>query len=293
MQDTIGGQLVAIQQYYPFIRWYELTDGSFYLYHEKDTDADLWSDPFIKDMQKDNSIFLPAIYDITPSGTRTIRCPFISFLSPMQTVVFQSRFTIGTLAGFYYPPKTNAYLVITAAIEFATVADENMMALMCVDLPPHEIEVSETGAIQVKELKQPDETPEVAKMQEQRNLQWTEKVLDVVQHKTGATNTDSRWENIVEKELQPTFRPENWPEGQVFTEALALNALKDWNPDFFDPGKEYMKRSDSVHGRSIENDAAGIGGRTGIEVPWLKVGDKLVVRYPFQSEYPDDEKVVV
>jgi hypothetical protein len=293
MQDTIGGQLVAIQQHYPFIRWYELVDGSFYFYHEKDTDKDLWSDPFIKDMQKDNIVFLPAVYDITPSGTRTIRCPFVSFVSPMTTVVFQSRFTLGTLTSFYYPPRTNAYLVITAAIEFATVADENTMELMCVDLPPHEVEVSETGEIDVKDPGQANETPEVAKMQEQRNLQWIEKTLKVVPHKTGATNTDSRWANIVEKELEPTFKPENWPEGQVFTEALALSALKDWNPDYFDPSGKYMKRSDKVYGRSVENDASGIGGRTGIEVCWLKEGDKIVVRDPFQSEYPDSEKAAV
>jgi hypothetical protein len=294
MQDTIGGQLVAIQQHYPFIRWYELTDGSFYFYHEKDTDEDLWSDPFIKEMQKDNTQFLPAIYDITPSGTRTIRCPFISFISPMMTVVFQSRFILGTLVSYYYPLKTNAFLAITAAIEFATVQDNNLMELMCVDLPPHEIEVSEDGGITVKELKKADETPEVAQMQQQRNLQWTEKTLDIVPHKTGATDTDSRWANIVEKELKPSFKPENWPEGQIFTETIALTALKDWNPDYFDPDGKYMKRSNAVYGKSVENAPSGIGGRTGIEVPWLKAGeDRIVVRYPFQSEYPEDEKVVV
>jgi hypothetical protein len=333
MQDTIGGQLTAIQRHYPFIRWYELTDGSFYFYHEKDTDKDLWSDPFIKEMQKDNTHILPAVYDITPSGTRTIRCPFISFISSMTTVVFQSRFTIGTLVSFYYPPRTNAFLVIIAAIEFATVQDSNLMELMCVDLPPHEIEASKTGEIDVGESKQtdetpnetpgatpgktpgetpgkppsatpneppdetpdetPGETPEAAQVQQPRDLQWFEKTLKVVPHKTGATDTDSRWANIVEKELKPSFKAENWPEGQMFTEALALNALKDWNPEYFDPDGTYMKRSDAVlYGKSIENNPSGIGGRTGIEVPWLKTGDKIIVRYPFQSEYPDDEKVV-
>jgi hypothetical protein len=294
MQDTLGGQLVAIQQHYPFIRWYELTDGSFYVYHEKDTDKDLWSDPFIKTLQKEQVIPLPGIYDMTPSGTRTIRCPFVSCISPMTTVLFQSRFTLGTLVSYFYPPKTNAFLVIIASIEFATVQDSNVMELMCVDLPPHEIEVTDTGEIIVRESKHPDidETPKVAKMQEQRNVQWFERTLDVVLHKTGATDTDSRWANIVEKELKPTFKPANWPEGQVFSEALALDALKEWNPDYFDPNKQYMKRSDTVYGESIENDATGIGGRTGIKVPWLKVGDKILVRYPFQSEYPADEKVV-
>jgi hypothetical protein len=168
------------------------------------------------------------------------------------------------------------------------------MELMCNDLPPHEVKVSETGEVDVKEIKQTGETPEVAKMQQRRNFQWMEKTLSVVQHKAGATDTDSRWANIVEKELKPSFRPENWPEGQVFTETLALTALKDWNPDYFDPSGKYMKRSNTKYGRSVENSPSGIGGRTGIEVPWLRAGeDRIVVRYPFQSEYPDDEKVVV
>jgi hypothetical protein len=212
----------------------------------------------------------------------------------MMTVVFQSRFTIGTWTGFYYPSRTNAYLAITAAIEFATVQDSNLMELMCVDLPPHEVEVSEDGEITVRESEQADETPEVAQIPQQRNLQWIERTLDIVLHKTGATDTYSTWGNIVESELRPSFRPENWPEGQVFTEALALGALRDWNLDYFDPDGKYMKRSDVVYGRSIENAPSGIGGRTGIEVPWLKAGeDKIVVRYPFQSEYPVGEKVVV
>jgi hypothetical protein len=288
IKDIIGGQLVAIQQHYSFIRWYALPDGSFFFYHERDTDEDLWSDPFIKAFQKEDILFLPAIYDMTPSGTRTIRCPFVSFISPMMTVVFQSRFTIGTLVSFYYPPRTNAYLVITAAIAFATVADENMMELMCVDLPPHEVEVRETGEITVKELKKPDETPEVAQMQERRNMQWIEQTLSIVLHKKNAMETDSRWENIVRNDVLVDARPERWPEGQILDEALALNSLKEWNPDYFDESKSYMKR-----GNSIENDIAGIGGRTGIKVPWLKEGDKIVVRHPFQSEYPDDEEVVV
>jgi hypothetical protein len=290
MQDTLGGQLTSIRVQFPFLRWYELTDGNFFFYHVDDTDEDLWSDPYIKKAQKNNLQFLPAVYDITPSGTRTIRCPFISFISPMTTVVFQSRFTLGTLVSFYYPSKTNAYLVITASIEFATVQDNNLMELMCVDLPPHEIDVDETGYIHVKES---DKIPEVTQMQQQRNKEWIEKSLTVVKHKTGATDTDSSWANIVANELKPTFRPENWPEGTEFSELLALNALKVWNPDYFDPDGKYMKRSNTKYGESIENAPSGIGGRTGIKVPWLKIGDKIVVRYPFQPEYPDDEKVTV
>ena len=54
-----------------------------------------------------------------------------------------------------------------------------------------------------------------------------------------------------------------------------------------------MKRANLGVGESFENLPKGIGGRTGIRVPWLRVGDKITVRYPFQPEYPDNEKVVV
>jgi hypothetical protein len=294
LQDTIGAQLSALQQHFPFLRWYSLNDGSYFFYHDKETDAELWTDPFVKE-QQEQAIILPAVYDITPAGIRTIRCPFIAWLNPTMTVLFGSRFSKGTFTGYFYPVKTKAYLVITASVAFATVEDTNQMEMECVDIPEKDAPAIDpaTGEIIPKPSEQSGETPDVAKMQEQRNLQWIEKTLDVVSHKTGATNTDSRWAGIVEKELKPSFRPENWPEGQVFSEALALNALKDWNPDYFDPDGQYMKRSDAVHGMSLENAPTGIGGRTGIEVPWLKVGDQIVVRYPFQSEYPDDEKVVV
>ena len=295
MQNTIGGQLVALQQHYPFLRWYELMDGSFYFYHEQDTDEDLWNDPFVKSKQKENTVLLPAVYEMTPSGTRTIRCPFISFLSPMMTVLFQSRYTIGTLVSYFYPPKTNAFLVIISRVAFATVQEDNLMELMCVDLPPHEVEIDPvTNQIKVRDDNRPDEkTPEVARMQQARNMQWIEKQLTVVLHRAGVLDTESRWENIVRNDVLADVKPERWPEGTEITEKMALEALKEWNPDYFDPDGEYMARSDSSFGESIENRPSGIGGRTGIKVSWLKPGDKITVRHPFQPEYPGDEKVEV
>jgi hypothetical protein len=295
LQDTLRAQLNSLQQHFPFLRWFALDDGNYFFYHVDETDADLWTDPFIKEAQKEKAVILPAVYDITPAGIRTIRAPFVSWVGPAITVLFSSRFNKGTFTSYFYPVRTKAFLVITASISFATVEDVNEMELRCVDIAEDQAPVIDpvTGAITV--VATPEEAVSaLARRQKERDLQWIEKTLDVVLHKTGATDTDSRWANIVEKEMKPSFRPENWPEGQVFTEALALASLKDWNPDYFDPDGVYMKRSDSGYGRSIENDISGIGGRTGIEVPWLKAGeDKIVVRYPFQAEYPDSEKVVV
>jgi hypothetical protein len=289
LQDTIGAQLNSLQQHFPFLRWFALNDGNHYFYHERETDEDLWTDPFIKEQQKEKAVLLPAVYDITPSGIRTIRAPFISWVGPAMTVLFGSRFSRGTFTSYFYPVKTKAFLVITATINFATVEDTNEMALACVDIADKDAPVIDpvSGEIVVKPGG-PDGTPELSRRQKERDLHWTEKRLPVVPHKTGAVNTDSRWENIVELELKPAFRPENWPEGTVYSEALALNALKEWNPDYFDAKKGYMKR-----GYSIENAPTGIGGRTGIKVAWLKAGDRIMVRTPFNHDYPDDMKVTV
>jgi hypothetical protein len=284
MVDALGGQLVMIQKQYPFLRWYELMDGSFFFYHKDDTDKDLWTDPFIKKMQKDNTRLLPAVYDITAAGMRTIRCPFMSFISPMMTVLFQSRFSIGTLTSYFYPVKTNAFLVITSSVEFATVQDINTAELACVDLPPHEVEINEeTGEVVVKEDARDDKTPEVARMQEARNERWVEQQLKVVKHRTNAAETFSSWGNIVTNEVLNDARPESWPEGTALDEKLALETLKGWNPGYFDAGQKYMKR-----GNSIENLGTGIGGRTGIKVPWLEAGDVITIRRPFQAEYPEE-----
>lgn len=295
LQETVIAQLNALQQHFPFLRWYVLNNGNYFLYHDRETDRELWTDAFVK-KEQESAVILPAVYDITPQGVRTIRCPFVSWVNPTTTVLFRSRFSKGTFTGYFYPVKTKAFLVITSSVRFATVEDENEMSMTCVDIAEKDAPAVDpaTGRVIPKSPEQADRTPELSRLQQERYLQWTEKTLDVVLHKTGATNTDSRWANIVEKELKPSFRPESWPEGQAFTEALALGALKSWNPEYFDPGGRYMKRSDARYGISIENAPSGIGGRTGIEVPWLKAGeDRIVVRYPFQAEYPDDEKVVV
>jgi hypothetical protein len=294
LQETVAAQLNALQQHFPFLRWYVLNDGNYFFYHERETEAELWNDAFVKAQQAD-AVILPAVYDVTPAGVRTIRCPFIAWVNPTMTVLFRSRFSRGAFTGYFYPVKTKAFLIHYASVRFATVEDDNEMVLSCTDIADEDAPAIDpaTGAVVPKPSDDTGEPSALAKLQQERHLQWTEKTLDVVLHKTGATNTDSSWANIVEKELQPAFRPDRWPAGQAFTERLSLNALRDWNPDYFDPDKEYMKRSNAVYGRSIENDASGIGGRTGIEVPWLKVGDKIVVRYPFQAEYPGDEKVTV
>jgi hypothetical protein len=292
MMDTVGSQLLAIQNQYSFIRWYTMTDGSFYIYHVKESDEDLFTDPEIKSRQVEKTVLLPAIYDITLSGTRIIRCPFISFISPMSTVLFESRYTLSTLVGFYYHPKpgNDAFIVITAEVEFDTTGNENTMELTCIDIPKEEAPVIDpvTGKVKVRRP-----VPAVAEAQKKRNMAWTEHTLEVTLHKTGAMDTDSRWKNIVKNNVLADFRPELWGDraAEANTEFAALTKLREWNPDFFDPDKKYMRR-----GVSIENAPEGIGGQTGIPVPWLYPAgygdgpDHITVRHPYQPEYPEDQK---
>jgi len=291
IQNTVGAQLVSLQQHYSFLRWYVLMDGSFFFYHENDTDEDLWNDPFTKSMQRDNIVCLPAIYDITPSGTRTIRCPFISFISPMMTVLFESSFALGTLTGFFYPPQTNAFQVITSTVKFATVQDDNQMELMCIDLPRKEVGYNPDGELVIKDINLPEgEVPLNARVEDFDNKQWVERTLTVAARRTNPLDTTPWWDDIVRVSVLCNVRRDRWPERADITEKTALKALKDWNPEYFEPKGKYFAR-DAAAGSSLENRSSGIGGRTGIKVPWLKVGDKIIVRYPFQSEYPGDKKV--
>jgi len=287
LQNLIGGQLRTLQQHYPFLRWYLLPDGNFFFYHEKDKDKDIWSDSFVKELQK-TPVPLPAIYDMTPAGTRVIRCPFISFIGSMSTVLFQSRYSIGTLTSYYYPVKTNAFLVILAKIDFATVQDINQMELTCVDCEAEEVTVDEaSGEIKVRDRGKAAETPEAAKVPEDKSRRWFERVLTVVPAAPGPLGVLASWGSVIKDKVH--VEPGRWPEDGLPGEKEKLEALIEWNSK---DGRfqGWLARNDSKkYGKSIEND--DIERRLGITVPWLCPGDKIIVRHPFQPEYPPDQEI--
>jgi len=283
-QNKVGAQLVSFQQQYPFLHWYILMDGNYYFYHVNDTDEDLWSDPFIKNFQKENTVFLPAIYDMTPSGTRNIRCPFISFLSSMTTVLFQSRFTVGTLVSYFYPPKTNAFLVIISDVKFATVQDDNIMDLMCVDLPEKEV-VYEAGQVKVRER------PTEIKIKGNKVFLtpddwewWDEKVTVKARSDIRSIHdTEASWEAIIHTKVRQSLRQDRWSGGTVINETLMLNELLKWDLES-ESNTNYAPPNGKHTARGISTE--GIVARTGINVPPLKPGDTIIVRHPFQSQYP-------
>ena len=138
-QQLLQGQLRAIQQAYPQIRWRVLNNGDFFCYHAEESAKTLFGDKEIQERQR-NTITLPAIYDMTVDGLRQVRAPFYGFINPYSTVRVNARYNLGTLVGFYYPKQRRAYLVvITQKAEFSTTGDENLMELSCVDLDPGDV----------------------------------------------------------------------------------------------------------------------------------------------------------
>jgi hypothetical protein len=224
------------------------------------------------------------IYDISMGGTRTIRCPFIAFINPMTTVFLQSRYTIGSLVGFYYPPKQNnaAYQVMTAQIEFETTGDANLMELQVTDIDKeYAPEVNpETGEV----------TPSVIiKTQEQRNENvdpdaWWEFSIEVLTY-PNETGT-GRWQNIAVNLLLPNVQ--GWDEPP--TMERMLTDLKEWNGDYFTD--DYI---DAQRGVSPENMSACF--HVDFRLPYLykynqsKGGpDIITVRTPYMPSYDDSKK---
>jgi len=287
--NGIGPQLQAIRAHYQYLRWYMLTDGNIFFYHVNDRPEDIFSDPFVKTRQVSKGRVLPAVYDITMSGMRTIQCPFFSFVNPMDTVFFQSRYHILDTTGFYYQPKKGmcAFLVILSELEFSTTGDENTMVLTCDDISTKETPMLdvETGVITPAPYEDVTSTytTNVEEQQRERNLKWAQATL-----KCGAYPFDkvsTKWIDIAKNFLFANADPADWDEGQM-TLARALGDLKEWNLD----GVWNNSRMTSAEGSSPENKLCP---EAMIQIPWLQENDIVKFRYPYKqfydSEYEEKE----
>jgi hypothetical protein len=283
-RDKLGAQLLAIQQVYPYIRWFQLNNGNYFFYHVDESSTDLFKDKYTIDRQKDSSIMLPMVYDISMGGTRTIRCPFIAFINPMTTVFFQSRYSLGSLVGFYYPPKQNnaAYQVMTAQIEFETAGEANLMELQVVDIDkeyapevdPETGEVTPSVIIQTQERRNENIAPDA----------WWEFAIAVLTY-PNETGT-GRWQDIASNFLLPNLQ--GWDEPP--TMERMLTDLKEWNSDYFTEG--YI---DAQRGVSPENRSAGF--HIDFRLPYIykfnksKGGpDVIIVRTPYMPDYDGCKK---
>jgi hypothetical protein len=284
--DALGAQLRAIQAHYPFIRWYILKDGSFYIYHASETVDDVFQDPVVKKKQLKNPVILPAVYDITMSGTRIIRCPFINRIDPMTTVLFQSRYRTVDMTGYYYQPKKgmDAFLVLLSSIEFSTTGDENEMVLTCDDIPEDQMPEydGETGVVTVVAAEDvtSDYTDNVTNKQEERNKKWAEVNLAV--GKYPLDDKKARWTDIAKTYLLSAVDPAMWG-GVLPTIERALTDLKEWNKN----GVWTDARLKNSEGASPENK---LYKDLSVKIPWLYKDDPVIVRTPYLPSYDDTYK---
>lgn len=121
---------------FPDIRFLPCFDGNYIAYDkdEAQTPAALANSAEIKQVQQ-LSAFIPAIYSMTFGPTRVIKCPFFSFVYPLQEIQFQSRYNLSTTVGYFYQPEIgqDRFYAISCDVEFATVEDTNTMTLTNVD----------------------------------------------------------------------------------------------------------------------------------------------------------------
>jgi hypothetical protein len=279
-QNAVGAQLAEIQRQYSFIRWYVLRDGTYFVYHKDDTDEDLFNDPVIKAAQRSDLVLLPAIYDMTVGGTRTIRCPFISFISPTTTVVFSSRYSLGSMPGFYYHPKPknglNAYVVLLANIEFDTTGDANMMELTCVDIRDDQTpELLSDGTVVIRDA---DGSTVLASSAAPETRPWIEKemVVGKYPHARGI----SRWVDIAETFLLSAVSDDDWPDGLPDVQR-AVADLKTWNENGI-WNDDHMVNDE---GTSPENRLAV---KFDFPIPWMYEGETVKYRTPYLPVYKED-----
>jgi hypothetical protein len=278
-QGALGSQFVAIKEAYNKIRWYQLADGNFYIYSRDEGDDDFFADP-VTLRNQENAIRLPAVYEISIAGLRTIKCPFIAFVSPMTTVLFKSRYSIGSLVGFYYHPgkEDDAFLVLQASISFDTAGDENMMELSCVDIPsPAAPETEGDTAKPRLEVEEPEAL-------EERKPLWTE-----AQVEAGKDGWTQSFEEIAAHYLEgnsrdPVTNESYWGEGGPGLTRM-LTDLKEWNGELFAGYKEGERWKEPLYENRHYRDAT-----VDFPIPNLLPGDIVKYRMPYRPDYPGDEE---
>ena len=268
-QDKLAAQIQAIEQSVlagikPFTR----PDSSIMLCHEnEDAKAVLenYDDPvmygYACDPEKLIPILLPAIYDRTVNGTRTLRLPFIGFLSTGMFLGFSNRYLLGSLVSFYSPRiEDRWYKVVYSDVEFDTDGDKNMCTAVCVDAEyaPGE-----------KELTKKEEDTEV-----ERSVEW----IDVQCIKGTATEFGTipllQWSTLAAMTLGSggtTAWAKANSDGKEFMDDVA-SAFPDGKYDPVEAVKLLLDKNSSLKGSSWQE---GTGIYAGLELPWLHWGDTV------------------
>lgn len=293
-QETVEAQLNAIKNHYSFLRWYMDMDGNLFFYMKNLATDDLVKDPAIKAKQAAKVIKLAAVYDVTMSGMRIIRCPFRQLIDPMVTVLFVSRYRIiDTTGSFFQPSKTHdAFLVILSAVEFSTVGDENMMTLTCVDIPTEDSPNVdfETGIVTPVEGIPASDQSYTTNPDGSINLTgkgWTLINIEIGLYPYDAGN--HQWVDLATSLLKDAG-PADWPSGMPTIER-ALQDLEVWNsaPSLGADGLPALAWSSGPV--LVAGDASPENNRVpglALNIPWIFSGVVVSLRHPYKESYDDD-----
>ena len=289
--QTMDAQLNAIHDQYSFIRWYLSMDGNLFIYKKsEDSNNNLILDPAIKANQVTGKVIkLAAVYDITMSGMRVIRCPFRQLINPMTTVLFVSRYRIlDTIGSFYQPSVTHdAFLVLLSSVEFSTVGDANMMTLSCVDIPDDQAPIVdfETGQVQAVPGIEPsvqDYTDNPMKFVLEVENSWAP--VSVTLGLAPYDQASFTWVDIANSLLKGAD-PADWPDG-LPTIAQALADLKEWNsPSDSVPGAWASGETTIPYELGTDDQAPDNWMVPGLPfvVPWLFAGTTIVLHLPYKQ----------
>lgn len=284
--DGIGPQLEAIRRHYPYLRWYMLHDGTFFFYHVDEPVESIFSDPFIREMQVEHAVLLPAVYDITTAGTVTIRCPFTNLIDPTTTLLFSSRYNILGVVGFYAQPEQplQVFLAQLVDVAFSTVGDTNTMTIMCTPCPNGQMPLVnvETGTVQVTITDGAAEgyTDNVQKQEDEKSLSWAPVTITIGEYPFDKAQYG--WLDVANNLLRKNLDVKAWADTPC-SMVRVLSDLRDWNGSVWT--NDRMK--DSSGRSSPENRLVKDAGFT---IPWLCKGDKVVVKLPYKPSYDDNYK---
>jgi hypothetical protein len=275
-QRSITAQLRQIRESAcPELRWFTLLNGDYFCFGDE-TGEELCRSIEAKARQKKEIKTLPAIYDMTVDGMRSVRAPFHGFVNPLTTVRVNARYNLGTMVGFYYPKQRYYWLVaVTQSVEFSTTGEENVMELQCVDMNPGDVPEynEETGKYVVKET-------DLSKTLTERLKRFNYKVEEY--RPQGSDGRKSRIEYIAEAMLLTAKSPAMsvlWEDaGKTPTVALAIKVILERNKGLLDTQERRSKGiSPEYEKRKAELDALGVD-----RVPYIYEGDVIKFRIPWE-----------
>jgi hypothetical protein len=134
IQATVESQLSAITATVcRDMRVYRIDEDCFLCYHRDETVETVAAE--VMKLYPTSLYPIPAAYSMRYGAIREITCPFFSFVKPFTVLLFQNRYTLGSLVSYYYWPEEglDAFFALNTSGTFSTVGEENTFTIRCVD----------------------------------------------------------------------------------------------------------------------------------------------------------------